>query len=94
MGIWLLVQDRDEIVAVLRAWRVAVLVGITSMTGSFLWFVAFTLQNAAYVKAVGQVELVLSVLASVLFFREKISGRELVGISLLLVSILVLVLTI
>lgn len=94
MALWLFVRDRQEIYAVFAAWRVAVLVGITSMIGSFLWFVAFTLQNAAYVKAVGQVELVLSVLASVLFFQEKITGRELGGIALLLVSILALVLTI
>ena len=94
MGLWLYVRDRAEIVAVLAAWRVAALVGLTSMIGSFLWFTAFTLQNAAYVKAVGQIELVLSVLASVLFFHEKISARELGGIALLLVSILVLVLTI
>ncbi len=94
MGLWLLLRDRAEIVAVLAAWRVAALVGLTSMIGSFLWFTAFTLQNAAYVKAVGQIELVLSVLASVLFFHEKISARELGGIALLLVSILVLVLTI
>ncbi len=94
MGLWLMVRDRREILAVFAVWRVGVLVGITSMIGSFLWFTAFTLQSAAYVKAVGQVELMLSVIASVLFFREKISARELGGIALLLVSILVLVLTI
>ena len=94
MALWLLVRDRAEILAVFAAWRVAALVGITSMIGSFLWFVAFTLQNAAYVKAVGQVELVFSVIASVLFFHEKITGRELAGIAMLLVSILALVLTI
>jgi len=64
------------------------------MGGSFCWFLAFTLQNAAYVKALGQVELILSLLASVLFFREKISAREMLGIGLLGVSILALVLTI
>ena len=94
MALWLFVRDRAEILAVFAAWRVAALVGITSMIGSFLWFVAFTLQNAAYVKAVGQVELVFSVIASVLFFHEKITGRELAGIAMLLVSILALVLTI
>jgi len=93
MALWLLLRDRAEIIAVLAAWRVASLVGITSMTGSYLWFVAFTLQNAAYVKAVGQVELVLSVAASVLFYKEKITAREFGGIVLLLVSILVLILT-
>ncbi len=92
MGLWLLVRDRPQIMAVFAAWRVAALVGITSMIGSYLWFTAFTLQNAAYVKAIGQLELILSVAASVLFFKEKITGRELAGIGLLLVSILVLVL--
>ena len=93
MALWLMLRDRAEIRAVFAAWRVAALVVITSMIGSFLWFVAFTLQNAAYVKAVGQVELVLSVIASVLFFQEKITTREFVGIGLLLLSILVLVLS-
>ncbi|HHS89093.1 MAG TPA: EamA/RhaT family transporter [Rhodobacteraceae bacterium] len=92
MGTWLLWRDRAQLAAVLRAWRVAGLVGVASMIGSFCWFLAFTLQTVAYVKALGQVELVLSVLASVLFFRERVTVRELGGIALLLVSILVLVL--
>ncbi len=94
MGLWLYWRDRAQIGAVFAAWRVAGLVGITSMLGSFGWFLAFSLQTVAYVKALGQVELVLSVAASVLFFHEKISRRELTGIGLLLVSILILVLVI
>ena len=58
--------------------------------GSFCWFWAFTLQNAAYVKALGQVELLLSILASLLFFKEKISLREVAGMGLLVLSILAL----
>lgn len=92
MGIWLLVRDRAQVMAVFAAWRVAALVGVTSMIGSYLWFTAFTLQNAAYVKAIGQLELILSLAASVLFFKEKITKRELAGIGLLLASILILVL--
>ncbi|UWQ40385.1 DMT family transporter [Leisingera aquaemixtae] len=94
MGAWLSLRDRGEIARVWAARKVAVWVGLTSMGGSFCWFWAFTLQNAAYVKAVGQVELLLSLLASVLFFREKVTGRELAGMGLLIVSILVLVLAI
>ncbi len=92
MGSWLFWRDRAQLGAVLRAWRVAGLVGITSMIGSFGWFLAFTLQTVAYVKALGQVELVLSLLASVLFFRERVTRREIGGIALLLASILILVL--
>ncbi|MBY6056702.1 EamA family transporter [Leisingera daeponensis] len=92
MLVWLGLRDKGEIARVWQARKVAVWVGLTSMGGSFCWFWAFTLQNAAYVKAVGQVELLLSLLASVLFFKEKVTARELAGMGLLVVSILVLVL--
>lgn len=92
MGLWFALRDRQQVGAVFRAWRVAGAVGIASMIGSFCWFTAFTLQNATYVNALGQIELVFSLAASVLFFREKISGRELTGIGLLLSSILLLLL--
>jgi drug/metabolite transporter (DMT)-like permease len=94
MAIWLLWKDRAELLAVWQTRRVAMFVGLTSMGGSFCWFYAFTLQNAAYVKALGQVELILSLLASVLFFREKITAREMTGMVLLGLSIVTLVLTI
>ena len=53
-----------------------------------LWFTAFTLQNAAYVKAVGQIELIFSLLVTVLFFKEKISLREWIGVAVLGMSVL------
>lgn len=89
---WLVWRDRAQIIAVARAWRIAGLVGLASMVGSFCWFAAFTLKNAAYVNTLGQVELIFSIAASVLFFREKISGRELLGMTILMASILLLVL--
>ena len=94
MTAWFGLRDRAQIAKVLRAWRVAGLVGITSMIGSLCWFSAFTLQQAAYVNAIGQVELVLSLLAATLFYGERITPRELVGMALLVISILVIVLAI
>ncbi len=94
MGIWLLWRDRAELRAVWNTRRTGVFVGLTSLCGSFCWFFAFTLQNAAYVKALGQVELLLSLLASTLFFREIITRREIAGMLLLGASILALVLSI
>lgn len=78
-----------------RVWAArgrAVWMGVTSLLGSVGWFTAFTLQNAAYVFAVGQVEVIFSLIASVLFFRETVTRRELVGIVLVSASILLLVL--
>lgn len=94
MLVWLRLREPGQIRAVWEARRVALWIGLTSMGGSLCWFIAFALQNAAYVKALGQVELILSVAASTLFFREKISGREWAGITLLVGSILMLILVI
>ena len=77
--------------AVWGARRTAIWLGITSMLGSLGWFTAFTLQTAAYVFALGQVELIFSLVASVLFFRETVTRRELAGISVLGLSIILLV---
>ena len=92
LGLWLGWREAGQLRAVWQARRVAVWMGVTSMGGSLCWFTAFTLQSAALVFAVGQVEVIFSVLASVLVFRERITGREVWGMGLLTVSILVLVL--
>ena len=92
MAIWLVWRERGEITKVLRVWRVAGLVGLTSMIGSISWFTAFTLQTVALVNAVGQIEMVLSLMAATLFFKEKISVREWQGLALLGVSIVMLIL--
>lgn len=91
MGLWLRWREPGQLARVWAARRVAVWMGVTGMAGSLSWFTAFTLQNAAYVFAVGQIEVIFSLVASVVFFREKITGRELWGIGLLTASILVLV---
>ncbi|MGR3635020.1 MAG: EamA family transporter [Shimia sp.] len=92
MWLWLRFREPGEVGRVLSAWKSAGFIGLTSMAGTFCWFTAFTLQTAAYVKAVGQVELVFGILGTVLVFREKISRREFVGMAFLAGSILGLIL--
>ncbi len=94
MAVWLRRFEPGQIAAVWRARRVAGWIGLTSMAGSFCWFTAFTLQVVAYVHALGQVELILSLLASVLVFREGVRPRELAGIAVLGLSIVALILVI
>lgn len=91
MSIYLIAREPGQIRAVLVSWRVTGLVGLTGTVGSFCWFSAFTLQNAAYVKALGQIELVFTFMASYLVFGERSKGRELAGIALVVISIFVLV---
>lgn len=94
MALWLFLREPGQVQAVWAARRLAVFVGLMSMAGSFCWFLAFTLQTAAYVKALGQVELLLSGLASVFVFGERVTGREWLGMAVLMASVLGLVLLI
>ena len=93
MGTWFLIFDRPEFRRVITEWRRAAPAGIAGMLGSVCWFTAFTLQNAAYVRAVGQIELLFTFAASVFFFREKVTAWEIVGIILIVSAILMIVLT-
>jgi drug/metabolite transporter (DMT)-like permease len=93
MGGWFLVFDRPELGAVFREWRHAAPAGVAGVLGSICWFTAFTLQNAAYVRAVGQIELLFTFIASVFFFRETVKRSELIGIILIVCAILMIVLT-
>ncbi len=91
LGAWLAWREREQIAAVFAAWRVAAPMGLFSMIGSFCWFAAFSLQNAAYVFAVGQIEVIFSILAALLVFGEKVTPREYAGMALITGSIIVLV---
>ncbi len=91
LGAYLRGFERGEITRVIYSWRVAGWVGLTSMAGSMSWFTAVTLMNAAYVNALGQIELIFAILASVLFFKERITAREGIGIALISLSVLVLI---
>ncbi|MDA1100981.1 MAG: EamA family transporter [Proteobacteria bacterium] len=93
MGIYLLVREPGQMTAVLKNWRPAAMVGIAGFLGSVGWFTAFTLQNAAYVRAVGQVELIFTFIASAVFFKEKTNRVELIGIFIILLAIIAIILT-
>ena len=52
---------------------------------------AFGLATAAEVRAVGQIELIFSILISMIIFKEKIKNTEFIGIVLLGGSILIII---
>lgn len=91
MLVWILAVDRTEIVRVMQSWRSSVLVGLAGVTGSACWFTAMALQQVAYVRALGQIELVFTFVASIFLFRESINKAEAIG-CLLIVSGIVLLL--
>jgi len=92
MGVLLALRDFAEFKKVFIYWRPACAVGISGGLASIGWFSAFTLQNASYVRALGQIELIFTFAVTVFLFREKVSRVEIVGITLIMGSIILLLL--
>jgi drug/metabolite transporter (DMT)-like permease len=67
-------------------------VGVTSVIGSIGWFTAASFQNAAYVKALGQVEFFITLFITYKIFKEKISLVEFLGMALIVTSVVILLL--
>ena len=63
MGVYLIMREPGQFTQVLSSWRSALPVGIAGVLASIFWFSSFVLQNAAYVRALGQVELVFTFIA-------------------------------
>ncbi|MDA1097740.1 MAG: DMT family transporter [Proteobacteria bacterium] len=92
MSAYMLLRARDQFTVMAPNWRGCLFVGITSVIGSAGWFTAMTIERAAYVKALGQVELLFTLCLSVLFFKERSTPKELSGMALVAGSIVVLLL--
>ncbi|PZU84129.1 MAG: hypothetical protein DI528_15400 [Shinella sp.] len=92
MLVWMFLQDKREIVDVIRSWRSSSLVGLTGVLGSACWFTAMTLQQVAYVRALGQIELVFTFIASFFLFHERVNRTEVAGCLLIVTGILLLLL--
>ena len=92
MMVWMLLRERGEFSRIAKAWKPSLVVGIVGATASFGWFTAMTLQNAAVVKALAQVEMLFAFATTVLFFKERINRLEIAGCALIVLGVVVLVL--
>ena len=92
MGLWLQRRAPGVLTSVLRAWPNGLWIGLFGAAASACWFTAMALVSAGYVRAVGQVELLFSFLVSVLWFRERTTARDVVGVLVLCAGIVAVLL--
>jgi drug/metabolite transporter (DMT)-like permease len=90
MLVWMLWKDRAEISRIAKAWKPSLFTGLVGASASFGWFTAMTLQQAAIVKSLAQIEMLFTFAATVFFFKEKINRLEVAGCMLIVGGILVL----
>ncbi len=92
VGAGLAVTEPASFRALGRQLQPCLFIGITSAAGSVGWFTAMTIENASYVKAVGQVEVIFTLAISSLYFRETINRLELLGIAVIVAGVLMFLL--
>lgn len=92
MLLWMLWREAGELGRIGKAWKPSLFTGFVGATASFGWFMAMTLQQAAVVKALAQIEMIFTFASSVFYFREHINRAEVVGCGLIVAGILLLVL--
>ncbi|MEJ6781882.1 DMT family transporter [Aminobacter sp. Piv2-1] len=90
MFAWIVWRERDELGRIARAWRPSLFTGLVGASASFGWFMAMTLQQAAIVKSLAQIEMLFTFASTVFFFRERINRLEVAGCALIVGGILVL----
>lgn len=89
---WMAWREPGQFKAIRKAWRPSLVVGISGACASFGWFMAMTLQQAAIVKSLAQIELLFTFASSVFFFGERINRLEIAGCLLIVAGIVALVL--
>lgn len=88
--IWVAVTDRQQFSLVAANLPASGFIGFTSVAGSVGWFTAMSQQEAALVKTLGQLEFVVTLLITYIYFGERINAREYLGIVLVACSIVLL----
>jgi drug/metabolite transporter (DMT)-like permease len=88
--VWMVLREPDELGRIAKAWKTALVVGFVGATASFGWFSAMTLQQAAIVKALAQIEMLFSFASAVFVFKETITRLEVMGCLLISTGIIAL----
>lgn len=90
LGSWILLKHRAALSTLRSGLRKANLIGLSSTLSSIGWFTAFCLAKAPYVMAVGQIEVLFSVVMTHKIFKESVNKLELSGMLMVVGSIVLL----
>ncbi|HEY0439516.1 MAG TPA: DMT family transporter [Xanthobacteraceae bacterium] len=90
LSLYLAIRDCHVLIAVMRAWRPSLFAGFMGALASELWFMAFALATAASVRTLGLVEVLFAQAVSSLIFRQPVTLREVAGIALVVLGVVLL----
>jgi drug/metabolite transporter (DMT)-like permease len=92
LGLYMVLRDRAALVGSLRVWRASLIAGGLGAFASQCWFIGFSLTQAAHVRALGLVEVLLAALVGRQFMGQAVSSREGLGLFLVVAGVALLLL--
>jgi len=93
MTIYIFIFEKEQFKKMYEHKHQCLLAGLSGFLATISWFYAFTIMQAAIVRAVGQVELLFSYIASRYYFKEKIKIEEIIGILIFVLGVLIILTT-
>jgi drug/metabolite transporter (DMT)-like permease len=91
LSAYLAVRDIEVLRAIMRAWKPSMLAGFMGAFASQFWFLAFAIATAASVRTLALVEVLMAQAVSKFIFKQPATPRELVGIVLVVIGVVLLV---
>ena len=90
-GAWLAWREPSQLRKAFTTWRSSSLVGTLSACGSAAWLTGFALTQIALVRAVGQIEIVFTLLFSRFYLKETLRKGDIAGLILVVAGVLLIV---
>lgn len=87
---YLVYKEPMQIILSIKNFKYSLIVGFTGASASMCWFYCMAIQNVAYVRALGQIELLFSLIISFFYLKEKIKPNEVMGLLLMLFGIVLI----
>jgi drug/metabolite transporter (DMT)-like permease len=81
--VYISINSRPTFVALKQQAKLTLATSLTSCFGSICWFSAMALQHVAYVKTLGQVEVLSTMLIAVFWLKNSVQKHEVVGLVLI-----------
>lgn len=80
---YIAIKDRSTFTSLKNNAKMTFATSATSCFGSICWFSAMALQHVAYVKTLGQVEVLFTILIATFWLKNKVKRHEIIGLLLI-----------
>ena len=80
---YIAVKNRSTFIALKNNAKMTLATSIISCFGTICWFSAVSLHHVAYVKTLGQVEVLLTMLVATFWLKNKVQKHEIIGLLLI-----------